>query len=110
VSEVIEGTTTLAADDYELRSTGYTLRRLTGGTNPASFWRDRVRVTYTPLSDLALREVAQIELVKLDVAFNPTLAAQTIGSWSETYQQGKSYPDQRADILASLSPQPIGIW
>ena len=110
LSEVIEGDTTLAADDYELRSSGNVVRRLDDGTNPASYWRNRVYVTYLPQSDLALRAIAQLELVRLEIAFNPLLVSQTIGSWTETYQQGKSYPEQRADILAALSPQPVGVW
>jgi hypothetical protein len=114
VSEVIEGSgslaTTLAADDYELSQSGNILRRLNDGTNPAWRWRYRTFVTYLPQSDLAIRDVAQLELVKLEIAFNPTLVTQTIGSWSETYQQGRSYPEQRADILASLNPQTVGIW
>lgn len=114
VSEVIEGTgasaTTLAADDYELSQSGNILRRLSDGTNAALYWRYRTFVTYLPQSDLAIRDVAQLELVKLEIAFNPTLVTQTIGSWSESYQQGRSYPEQRADILASLNPQTVGIW
>jgi hypothetical protein len=111
ITSVIEGETTLAADDYDTGSSGYVLRRLDTGTNPASYWLDRIYIQYQPYSDMALREVAQIELVKLDIAFNPTLVSQTIGSWTETYQQGKSYPEQRADILASLNVgNAVGVW
>lgn len=110
IEEVIVGTTLLSADDYSIGSTGNILRRLNDGTTPHRYWNDRVYVTYTPASDLALREMVQIGLAKLDIAFNPTLVSQTIGSWSESYQQGKSYPEQRADILALLSPIPAGIW
>jgi hypothetical protein len=114
VSEVIEGTgssaTTLAVDDYELSQSGNILRRLNDGTNPSWRWRHRTFATYLPLSDLAIRDMVQLELVKLDIAFNPNLVSQTIGAWSETYQAGKPYPEQRADILASLNPQPVGIW
>jgi hypothetical protein len=94
--------TTLAADDYEVRSSGQTLRRLHTGTNPAYHWRGRVDVTYTPAVDADTRKRVQLELVKLDLAFSPTLASQTIGTWSETYASGKAYPEQRAEILASL--------
>lgn len=93
---------TLAADDYELSSSGFLLRRLYTGTHPATHWRPFVDVTYSPFSDLATRERVQIELCRLDIAFNPTLASQTIGAWSETYQTGLPYATQRADILASL--------
>lgn len=110
IDEVIVGTTTLAADDYSIGSTGNILRRLNDGTNPLRYWNDRVYVTYTPLSDMAIREVVQIELVKLDIAFNPTLASQTIGAWTETYVSGKTYPEQRSELLASLNPAPVGIW
>lgn len=111
IEQVIEGTSTLAADDYTIGSTGNILRRLNDGTNPCRYWRDRAYITYTPLSDLALREVAQIELVRLDIAFTPGLTSQTIGSWTEAFTTSvKSWPEQRADILASLNPVPAGIW
>lgn len=111
VQSVAEGTpslTTLAADDYEVR--GQILRRLNDGTTPSSWWRGRVYVTYTPLSDLAMRDVAQLELVRLEIAFNPSLAMQVIGSWTEQYVQGSSYTEQRSTILAALNPSPAGIW
>ena len=101
--------TTLAADDYEIRSSGTVLRRLHTGTNPSHHWHGRVSVTYAPLDDLASREIVQLELVKLDIAFNPTLASQTVGSWAETYNTGKPYPEQRTDVLASLV-ESVGIW
>jgi hypothetical protein len=92
---------TLDPDDYEL--IGQTLRRLNDGTNPGYYWRGRVTVTYTPLDDMAERQRVQMELVKLSITFTPGLASQSIGTWSESYQtSGKSYPEQRQDILASL--------
>ena len=111
IDEIIEGTTTLAADDYQLRSSGYILRRLDTGTNPASYWRNRVYVTYLPQSDLAERDRVQLELVKLDLAYQPGITQETIGSWSETLAQGdRTYQVERAAILASLSQQSVGIW
>jgi hypothetical protein len=111
IDEIIEGTTTLAADDYELRSSGYIVRRLDTGTNPASYWRNRVYVTYLPLSDLAERDRVQLELVKLDLAYQPGITQETIGSWSETLAQGdRTYQVERAAILASLNQQSVGIW
>ena len=94
--------TTLAADDYEVRSSGQTLRRLHTGTNPAWGWRGRVDVTYTPRGGDDNRKVVQLELVKLTIAFDPALASQTIGQWGETYRAGKSYASQHAEILATL--------
>ena len=94
----------LVADDYELSWTGRVLRRLMDGTNPSSYWRSPVRVTYSPPDDLAQRQRAQLELVRLSIAFNPGLVSQTIGTWSETYRTDVPEPEQRAQILASLSP------
>ena len=99
----------LAADDYELRPSGQMLVRLHDGTNPRWQWCGRVDVTYRPPDDTANRVRVAIELVKLEFAFNPGLASQTIGTWSEAYTSGgKSYAEQRREILASLSPG-IGI-
>ena len=103
IAEQFHGTSvTLAADDYEVRSSGTTLRRLATGTNPSHHWRGRVDVAYLPGDDMAIRKRVQLELVKLDLAFSPSLASQTIGTWSETYTTGKPYADQRSEILASL--------
>jgi hypothetical protein len=103
VTEIIEGDVTLDPDDYELSSTRQMLWRLTDGPNPRRWWGHRVRVTYLPVDDLAERQRAQAELVKLSIAFNPTLASQTIGTWSESYVTNpKPYADQRQDILSTL--------
>ena len=92
--------TTLASDDYVV--SGSTLRRVSTGTNPATMWLPPVTVVYQPPSDLASRDMMQVELVRLEIAFNPQLASQSIGPWTETYRQGRPYADQRADILSSL--------
>jgi hypothetical protein len=110
VSAVTERTTELDEDDYELRSSGYILRRLNTGSSPASCWRGRVDITYT-VSDLAERARVQIELVKLDLAYSPGVVGETIGSWSEQLAQGdRTYQAERAAILASLHRTPTGIW
>jgi hypothetical protein len=95
----------LAADDYAIRA-GQALVRLATGTNPASRWRGPVDVTYTPLLDEAVRDGVAISLVQLDITFNPGLASQRLGEWSETYVQGAdgAYAEQRDKILASLGP------
>lgn len=99
---IIEDGVTLAADDYEVRSSGRTLRRLVTGTHPAYAWRGTVDVSYVPEADTATRKRVQLALVKLDLAFSPGLASQTIGTWTEAYVAGKPYAEQRSDILASL--------
>lgn len=111
VEEVIEGETTLAADDYQLRSSGLILRRLDTGTNPATYWRRRVFVQYTPLSDLAIREIVQIALVELDINLTPGATSERIGDWSETQSQGANdIIEQRDAILAQLNPVAGGVW
>ena len=109
VTSVVEGLTTLASDDYELSPSGFVLRRLDTGTYPSTYWTAEVRVNYLPHTDLSVRDMAQLELARLEIAFTPALVSQTIGSWSETYQQGASYTDQRAQILATLNPTPVGM-
>ena len=116
ISEVVERAhfavpLTLAADDYVLSTSGYVLRRLRTGTTPSIVWRPLVTVTYLPLSDLAERDRVQLELVKLDLAYQPGITQETIGSWSETLAQGdRTYQVERAAILASLNQQSVGIW
>jgi hypothetical protein len=102
ITTVVEDDVTLHHDDYELSSTGMTLRRLDDGTNPGHRWHGWVEVTYVRADDAAERRRVQVALVKLEISFQPGLAAQQIGTWSETYASGKPYAEQRAEILASL--------
>lgn len=101
--------TTLAADDYELSSSGNLLRRVQGGTHSSDHWNPEVAVTYTPYTDAATRQRVQIELVKLDIAVNPGLSMQVVGSWTEQYQS-KPYSDLREEILASLHADPVVMY
>ena len=107
VASVIERATssspsTLATDDWALRGS-FVLERLRTGTNGASWWRDRVSVTYTPIDDTATRKIVQVDLVRLEIAFNPALASETVGSWTQTYAaSNRSYPEWRADALSRL--------
>ena len=90
--------------DYALECGGELLRRLHDGANPAWRWWGHVTVVYTPVDDTASRQRVQAELVRLDIAFTPGLASQQIGTWTETYAtSGRTYAEQRADILASLA-------
>jgi hypothetical protein len=95
-----------ANDDYLIWPGGTVIERLTGGTNSRRTWHGRVLVTYTPADDDDLRALAQLALIKLEMAFTPGLAMTVIGSWTEQYLQGKSYDEQREEILATLDPQP----
>jgi hypothetical protein len=112
ITSVVEGTTTLAADDYELRS-GTLLRRLSDGTNAGSrwlTWSGPVIVDYIPESDVAERQRALVQLVNLDLAYAPGVTSERLGDWAETQgssQSGKSYEQERETILASLTDGPV---
>ena len=113
IVQVVEGTTTLDATDYELKDDGQLLRRLSfGATHPRSRWWHRVDVTYVPVDDLANRKRVQIALVALDLNHDPGASQETIGSWSESHSQGAgwNYETERRAILDSLSPAGAGIW
>lgn len=99
----------LDATDYELSPSGRTLRRLMTGTHPIWNWWGRVTVTYRPFSNVAERIRVAVELIRLEISWHPGLASQSIGTWTESYQQGKPYAVQRAEILASLSPSALPI-
>jgi hypothetical protein len=110
ITSVVEGTVTLDPDDYELSLSRSMLRRLRTGPNPSRRWFHPL-ITYLVVDDLASRQRVQRELVRLAIAFQPGLASQTIGTWSEAYATGqgsKTYDEQRAEILASLS-DPVGV-
>jgi hypothetical protein len=102
ITTLIEGSTTLASDDYEL--VGRTmLHRIRTGTHPSRHWRGRLTVTYAPYAAATERDRVAAELVQLEINHNPSLTSQRLGDYSETYAQGdRSYPQQREAILASL--------
>lgn len=106
VEAVTEGTTELEADDYRLRPSGQVIQRLDTGTNPATCWRARADVRYTPLVDGAERDRVALALVKLDLNHDPGIVQETIGSWTEMRgQQSGAYADERAAILASYGAE-----
>jgi hypothetical protein len=106
------GTTsvTLATDDWRHRG-AYVLERLNTGTNARWTWNRLVTVVYTPDDDSVQRKAVQLELVKLEIAFTPGLAAETVGSWTQQYVTSGSAPlsDQRSELLARLRQPSIGI-
>jgi hypothetical protein len=101
---VSEGTTTLAANDYRLRS-GTVLHRLSTGTNPAHRWRDwrGIDVEYLPESDVAERIRVQIALVQLDLAYAPGVVSEKIGDWTETFSPSGDHAKDREAIIATLN-------
>lgn len=113
ILSVLEGPTptTLSADDYEIRSSGTTLRRLNTGTHPRTRWYGRADITYVPLSDAARREVAQLSLVRLFLDYSPGVQSERIGEWSETFASANArFREDRDAILSTLSPVTAGIW
>ncbi len=63
---------TLSADDYRQEG-GRRLVRLREGTNPRLFWAPHTEVNYVPVVDSDLREIVQINLVKLAVIYSAAL-------------------------------------
>jgi hypothetical protein len=98
---------TLTSDDYELSTTGRVLYRLRTGTNPGWHWQGHVDITYRPDVDVATRIAVAIDLVKFDLSRSAGLVSQSVGSWTETYQQSLSHSQQRAEILARLDSGPV---
>lgn len=62
--------TVLAADDYRVWHGNRTLERIATGTNPQSYWGERVVVVTVPFDDDAKRIMATIDLVKLALQYN----------------------------------------
>lgn len=114
VTSIVEtagsSTTTLSGDDWRLRS-AYVVERLSTGTNPRWRWSDLVTIVYLPVDDEATRKVVQLELVKLEIAFTPGLAAETVGAWTQQYVTSGSAPldEQRAAVLSRLADPSMAV-
>lgn len=105
VVETISGTdTTLAEDDFRIRGDGVSVRRLPAGTNDRLYWGDTISVTYTPADDEADRKRVQMELMKLDLSYEPGMTAEQIGSWLEQRANNSTWNAmlEREAILDSL--------
>jgi len=113
ITSVVEsfgvGDVTLATNDWRARG-AYVLERLRTGTNPRSSWRGPVQVVYEPEDDTATRKIVQLDLIKLEIANNPGLAAETVGSWTQQYltNSSRTLADSRGDVLSRLREP--GIW
>jgi hypothetical protein len=79
-----------------VRSCGAWLRRVDGKT-----WSDRTTVAFTPLDDSATRRTVLIQLVALELNFQPGMASQGAGPWSESYSR---YLRQREELLRAIRP------
>jgi hypothetical protein len=88
--------TTLAGADYQLRFGDMALERISD-TTPI-LWGDRVRVTYVPESQAAVRKRVLLDLVQLAFA-NKGVASYRAGDYSET---SKDYQKERESILSTL--------
>lgn len=89
--------TVLDADDY--RQLGNRrLRRLTSGTNPATYWGEEVIVVYDPVNRQEIRDRTLIDLVKLNVEFRG-LDKEKVGDWEGEQQK---YQDRRDEVLRDL--------
>lgn len=92
----------LDPDDFWLRDDGVSIQRAEGGPNSRFWWGSPVVVEYdTPSVDADLDRV-QIALVELDLNHLPGLTSETIGSWNEQANSGRSYEEERSGILASV--------
>lgn len=91
--------TEVVAADYLVRPDG-----LDRGPN---VWPYRTVVTYTPANRLALRQMAIVELCRIEIAFDPVLASQTIGDWSESYRDVDRESATDAAVAKVCSPRPF---
>tara|TARA_B100000678_G_scaffold280614_1_gene277497 strand:- start:3376 stop:3942 length:567 start_codon:yes stop_codon:yes gene_type:complete len=95
--------TALTADDFAVLHSGRTLMRLPTGPNGRTYWAPMVRVTYSPVSDQALRDEATIKLIALDLSYRGALKSERAGDYSFTLS-GDPAAD-RAAILDALAPK-----
>ena len=91
-------TTALAVDDYELSDDGWTLRRLSDGTNPGGYWGWHVVVTATPIADTARRKQVAVALARVEIIYSG-YSQQSIGDCSST---AMDYRKERNKILGRL--------
>lgn len=93
------GTSETVLDASAYRVEDRYLRRLGGRA-----WGDRTTVTYTPFDDSATRRTVLIGLVALEVNFQPGMASQGAGPWSETYSRYLRQRDELLSVLPAADP------
>lgn len=103
VERLWETDTTLDPEDYVV--VGTTLRRLDTGPHPTDLRIDRMTIVYTAADDLAVRTMALIKLVALDVrqVDGVAILARTVGLHSVQYASAEAMSQARDDIWAELS-------
>lgn len=103
VTEIRQNGTVLDASTYRLRPSGEMVERTDG-----SVFRGTVDVDTLVEEDLSNRNRVAIGLVKLDLAYNPGISSETLGSYTESssQQQGITYAQLREEYLASLESVP----
>lgn len=101
VAEVYGSTTLdLSANDYLQRS-ACVLERLTTGDHARHCWRGRVATTYLPADDEATRVGVQLDLVTLAIAYQPGVARETVGSWTQQYAAAVGAHQAEHDAILS---------
>jgi len=96
--------TTLAATDYEVSNTGWQLRRLATGDNPAATWGWRAEVQFDAIPDVARRKDVAVQLSRLTIA-HTALGSEKIGDYSSV---SKSVARERSEILSLLDDSLVG--
>lgn len=90
--------------DYRILHGGRTIERLTTGPNAASWWGERLVLTYAPTADAARRTMLEIDLVKLRAKYE-ALKDEGIGD----YRAGHvDYEAEWNRLLGRLAPK-LGI-
>jgi hypothetical protein len=93
ITLVVPGTSTADMRLFEDRL----LERLATGTHPASYWGEKVTITYVP-NDLRRRDRALLDLVRLS-AERRSVVSERIGDYS---MQGLDAEAERKKILAAF--------
>ena len=94
--------TVLAADDYKIWHGGRTVERLATGTNPQSYWSQKVTAVYVPRTNdvgQMRRNGVIIDIAILELQYRG-LTSERSGDYSASYPK---LGEERAKLIASLS-------
>ncbi len=90
--------TTLAADDYELSTDGWEVRRLSDGTNARGTWGWRLVVQFDPNHDADQRRQVAIKLARIEIT-HTGYSDEGVGDWRATQRELRR---ERNAILSEL--------